>query len=173
MLVLRCTQRLLKGSGFAVEADPPAADVPLGEWYARAIPLPFRGRSVVIYTNTTTFLTVVTLGRALRTTIPSFQERLPALLHRLLLPREWVERHRGGAAEVRIARSVDRRVIGSMTNLANAIWWDADEAVSWDEWDLERLEWRLSEEIMSTTGYHYPRQLAMALATGTELRPLI
>lgn len=173
MIVLRCTQRLLKGSRLPVEADPPAPDVPLGEWYARPIPLPFRGRSLVIYTNTASMLTVVTLGRSLGTTIPSFQERLPALLHRLLLPPEWVERHRDGASEVRIARTVDRRVIGSMTNLANAIWFDAEDAVSWDEWDLDRLEWRLSEEIMSTTRYRYPREIAMALATGTELRPWI
>lgn len=124
-----------------------------------------------MYTNSATLLTVMTRGRALRTTLPSFQERLPALLSRLLHPREWVERHRAGTSDVRIARTVDRRVLGSMTELANRIWFDAQDAPSWDEWDLDHQEWRLSETLLTITDYRRPREIAMALATGTELRP--
>ena len=164
MIVLRCTQRLLKGSGFAVVADPAASDLPLGEWYANVIPLPFPGRSVVMYTSSNTLLTVLAPGRALRTTIPIFQQRLPALLARLQLPAAWVARHAGGAGEVCVAPTANRRVLGSMIDLAKNLRYDASAASSFDRMDLDYLEFRLSEPPMGMTGYRTPHQAVMELA---------
>lgn len=164
MIVLRCTQRLLKRSGFPVVAEPPASELPLGEWYANVIPLPFPGRSVVMYTSSNTLLTVVTPGRALRTTIPIFQQRLPALLTRLRLPAAWVARHAAGASEVCIARTANRRVLGSMIDLANNLRSDAYAASSFDRVDLSYLEFRLSEPPMGMTGYRTPHQAVLELA---------
>lgn len=164
MIVLRCTQRLLKGSGYAVVAEPPASDLPLGEWHVKVISLPFPGRSVVMYTSSNTLLTVVAPGRSLRTTIPIFQQRLPALLARLQLPAAWVARHAAGAAEVCVAPTANRGVLASMIDLAKTLRSDAYAASSFDRVDLNYLEFRLSEPPMGMTGYRTPHQAITELA---------
>jgi hypothetical protein len=164
MIVLRCTRRLLKGSGFLVVAEPPASDLPLGEWYADVVPLPFPGRSVVMYTSSKTLLTVVAPGRALRTTIPIFQQRLPALLSRLQLPAAWVARHAAGASEVCIARTDNRQVLGSMNELAYMMVALAEDASSFGELDLDGLELRLSDTLMGMFGYGRPANITAELA---------
>src|SRR5256885_2856364 len=90
MIVVRATQRLLKSSRVTPEIDPPPADAPLAEWFANVVSLPFPGRMVVMYTSANTLLTLVAPGRVLRTTVPVFVRRLPALLQRLNLPEPWI-----------------------------------------------------------------------------------
>jgi hypothetical protein len=165
MMILRCTQRILKGTAHPVEAEPPPPDVPLGEWYVNAVPLPFRGRGAVMYTSSTTLLTVLASGRTLRTTLPVFQARLPGLLESLDLPAEWVAPHATAAREVRIARTASRRVLGSMTDLAWLLQGYAERWSSFDDVDLGWLELRLAEPPMSMLDYN-PRAAVETLALG-------
>lgn len=167
MLLLRCTQRLLKGSGISPLADPPAATLPLGEWYANRIPLPFRGRTAVLYTSSDTLLSVVVPGRAVRTTLPVFLERMPALLRRLDLPDAWAELHRVPTGDVAYATTASRRVLGSMNDLANQVWFDVEAYPCWEAIDWDEIEERLSTVPLSLLAYSSPDLVARRLASST------
>ena len=165
-MILRCTQRLLKGIGLPIVADPPTPEAALGEWYANAVALPFTGRWVVMYTSASTLLTVVAPGRAVRTTLPVFRERLPRLLRRLGLPDEWVDAQARAVEEVFIARTNNRRVLGSMNDLANQVWHTAAEHHAFQMLDFDRLELELAEVPLSMFRYKHPAAVAADLARG-------
>ncbi|MFL5541091.1 MAG: DUF6933 domain-containing protein [Longimicrobiaceae bacterium] len=163
-MILRCTQRLLKGSGLEIEADPPQPEAVLGEWYAHTVSLPFPGRGLVMYVSANTLLTVLVPGRAVRTTLPVFRQRMPLLLRRLELPGDWVDAQARAAAEVLVARTKDRRVIGSMNEIANLAWAQAEVHSSFESLDLDRLESWLARVPHSMLRYRYPRDVAAELA---------
>ncbi len=165
MLLLRCTQRLLKASGTIPEEDPSPAGGPLDEWYANVAPLPFAGRWVVMFTHAQTLLTVIAPGRVLRTTVPVFRQRLPGLLRRLEIPGEWIAEHAPDEGEARVARTDDRHVLGSMNDLANGIWYGADEAPSFDRLDLGALERELATTPLSFLGRDSPDRAMLKLAS--------
>lgn len=139
-MILRCTQKLLKASGIQpedVELEPEGL---LGEWYATAVELPIRGRSVVMFTSASTLLTVVAPGRVLKSTLPVFRRRLPALLERLFVPSERIAREMSSLGDVRFAKTRDRQIVGCMTDLVNAIQGHAEYAEDPDEFDLNVVE---------------------------------
>ncbi|HYH79520.1 MAG TPA: hypothetical protein VEX86_06975 [Longimicrobium sp.] len=164
MLLLRCTQRLLDASRTIPEQAPAPAEGLLGEWYANVAPLPFPGRWAVMFTHAQTLLTVVAPGRVLRTTVPVFRERLPALLRRLEIPEAWIAEHAPLDGEVRVARTDSRRVLGSMNDLASGIWYGADEAPSFDRLDLATLERDLATTPLTFLGHASPDRAMLGLA---------
>lgn len=153
MVLIRATRRLLAASGRnpkALLSSGPLPDVgPLGTWYANVVSLPHPGRSLVLFTEAETMLSVVAPGRSLRTTLPVFQRRAPALLLRLGLPEPWVEARTDALAEVHVARAgaltVDRTVLGTMNDTVVQIYAHAWAAETFDRLDLDRLEARLAD----------------------------
>jgi len=166
-MILRCTHRLLKGSGIELTPDPPPESAALAEWFANAVPLPFAGRSVVMYTNARTLLTVVASGRAVRTTLPAFRDRLPKLLARLGVAPEWIREQTAALEPVHFTRTNDRRVLGSMNELAYGIWFEALDVGSYDRLDFDQMELRLAETPLSLLpGYESPDLVTRAVAVG-------
>ena len=155
-MILRCTRRLLKGSGLQLTEDPPAPPAALEEWFANVIPLPFPGRFAVMYSSASTLLTVLVPGRAVRTTLAGFRERLPRLLARLSAPPEWVLTQMSALDPVCYARTNNRRVLGSMNDLADETRFWAEDAGSFSGFDLDRMELRLAETPLSMLGYSSP-----------------
>ncbi len=155
MVVLRATRRLLsastgrKGADTLLSEEPSPGVGPLGTWYANGVALPYPGRSLVLFTAADTMLSVVASGRSLRTTIPVFRRRAPLLLLRLGLPGAWIQTRADDLADVHIARAgaqtLDRRVLGTMTDASYQIWAEAEAAGTFDRLDLDRVEDRLAE----------------------------
>jgi hypothetical protein len=139
-MLLRCTQRLLKGSGIVPVADPPVPVGPLEEWYANPVPLRFAGRWIVLYVSASSLLAVVVPGRSLRGTLDGFRVRLPALLRRIGLPDGWIEEHTAQTAEVTIARTANRQLLGFMTHMANTVQFQAEHVRSFAGMDWDELE---------------------------------
>lgn len=166
MIVLRCTRRLLGSGRHPVSTDPAPPTAPLGEWFANAVPLPLPGRWVVMYTSSQTLLTVVVPGRALRTTTAAFQERVPALLHRLGLPAAWIAQQRALMQEITVARTNDRRVLGTMTDLAFQIQHAAQEARAVERIEWDALELALARVPLGMHRYECPQGLVQRVATG-------
>lgn len=164
MILLRATQRLLKQGGISMVPEPPLPTTILGEWYANVVPLPFPGRWIVMYTSANTLLTVVTSGRGLRTTLPVFQQRMPALLRRLRLPDPWVQAQANALEEVYVTRTNNRRVLGSMNDLAYQIRIAAEVTRSFERLDFDCLELDLAEVPLSMLQYQHPSRVAAALA---------
>ena len=122
---------------------------PLGTWYANTVALPYPGRSLVLFTAADTMLSVVASGRSLRTTLPVFRRRVPVLLLRLRLPGEWIQARADDLADVHVARAgaqtLDRTVLGTMTDASYQIWAEAQAAGTFEGLDLDRVEDRLAQ----------------------------
>jgi hypothetical protein len=149
MILLRGTRRLLKGAS-ALLSDGPLPEVgPLGTWYANTVALPYPGRSLVLFTAADTMLSVVASGRSLRTTLPVFRRRVPVLLLRLGLPGEWIQARADELADIHVApagaQTLDRTVLGTMTDASYQIWAEAGAAGTFDGLDLDRIEDRLAQ----------------------------
>jgi hypothetical protein len=159
MIVIRATQRLLKNSGIMPAAEPPETTSVLGDWFATAMVLPGR-RPVVLYVSSATLLAVLVPGRAIHTALPAFRTRLRALLTRLGLSGEWVDRVIEEAAEHVIARTDSRRMLGIMNDIVASMPYYGDES-------LDELELRLGDTPYSAPenpGYLFPRTATANLA---------
>lgn len=169
MIVLRCTQRVLRGSGITPAPDPSPPTAALGEWYANALSLPFRGRSLVLFTESQTLLTVLAPGRVLRTTVPLFQERAPALLRRLRIPEPWTSKQQENMQEISFARTASRSILGFMNDIGQHIWFAAEATHSFEELDLDALEVSLAGVLHRVSGdYHRPVDLLGDLIGGDQ-----
>jgi hypothetical protein len=151
MILIRCTQRLLKSSPLKPVADPQPPTSPLGEWYANAIPLPFPGRWLTLYVHAGTLLAVVASGRTLGGTLDAFRLRLPPLLRRLGAPEAWIQARQTELAEVVVAPTADRRILGFMTDMRRMIAFDAEDAGSFAMLNLDVVEDQLAECPFSIT----------------------
>lgn len=176
MVTVRATRRLLpaRSNAALLASSPPLpAPGPLGTWVANVVALPYPGRSVVLFTAADTLLSVVASGRSLRTTLPVFQRRVPVLLLRLGLPGPWIQARADALAVVHVARvgaqTADRRVLGSMNDLAVHIHAMAHDAGSFDRLDFDGVEDRLARVLLSALGasprdYGHPVDAVAALA---------
>ena len=179
MILIRGTRKLLKGTR-GLLSDGPLPEVgPLGTWYANPVPLPYPGRSLVLFTAADTMLSVVAPGRSLRTTLPVFQRRVPALLLRLGLPGAWIQARADALADVYVARaearSVDRMVLGTMTDASYQIRAEAAAAGAFERLDLDRVEDGLAETPLGAlrsaqSSHGFPAD-AVAYLAETLLKP--
>ena len=156
MITVRATRRLVLARSTAAgprpSDEPQSDDGPLGTWVANIVPLPFPGRTLVLFTAADTLLSVVAPGRSLRTTLPIFQRRVPQLLKRLGLPEPWIQARTGDLAGVQLARvgtsTADRRVLGTMIDCAVHLRAEALAAGAYEHLDLDRLEDRLASVLV-------------------------
>ena len=174
--MLQATRRLLKGSDALSGSDVSSVEGPLSTWYATTVALPYPSRSVVLFTSAETLVSVVAPGRSLRTTLPVFQQRVPRLLRRLRVLEAWVAARAVDLAQVHVtragARTTDRRVLGTMTDLRHQVRADAAAAGGFDRLDLDAVEDGLAEvplTILGTRGgsprsHGTPREAIAALA---------
>lgn len=151
MILVRCTRRLLKSSPIAAATDPPTPASPLGEWYANTVSLPFPGRWVTLYVHAQTLLAVVARGRTLGTTLDGFRHRLPLLLRRLGTPEPWIDARRPELAEVVVAPTANRRILGFMNDMQRSIAFRAEDAGSFVALDLDAVEDELAEKPYGVT----------------------
>ena len=174
MVLIRGTRRLLAASTGRKGAPPllsggPVPDVgPLGSWYANTVPLPYPGRSLVLFTAADTLLSVVAPGRSLRTTLPVFQSRVPLLLLRLGLPGAWIQARADAFADVHVARAgaqtADRQVLGTMVDAAYLIRAEAEAVGGYERFDLDLVEDRLAQVPLGALGYGRPADAVARLA---------
>src|SRR5690606_12743645 len=164
-VLIRCTHRLLKNVEVAGEQLPASAFL-LGEWYANAVPLPFRGRWLVLFVHASTLLTVLLPGRSLRATLPAFRPRVAALLQRLGASPGWIAQHWHRDEHVTFGRTADRRVVGTMNELAFQAQTAAEWAGSFDQLDFTELELQLAETPLSLIRYAHPAGVAQKLFSG-------
>lgn len=187
MVSLRITRRLLSASsgrkrgsrvrdeGALLSDGPPPEPGPLGTWYVNVVALPYPGRSLVLFTAADTMLSVVASGRSLRTTVPVFQRRVPILLLRLGLPGAWIQARAGDLADVHVARAgaqtLDRTVLGTMTDASYQIRAEAEAAGTFDRLDLDAVEDGLAQVPLGAlrsehSSHGFPADAVAELARG-------
>ncbi len=144
--------------------EPPPSTGRLGDWYVHLVR--FGRPEFAIATNERSLLTVLLPARALRTTLaPNLRAAVGSLLESLDVPREAVAREIAAMEPVAFGRATNRRVLGSMNDLA----FQASVQLARGD-DLLTISRRLADTPMSAIGtkrgdYGYPREVARELLT--------
>ena len=150
MIIIRCTQKLLKLSKIKPEQEISAPDAPLGEWYANVISLTYPGQSAVIYTHNPSRLTVIVKGRSIKTTIEKFEPCLLKLLQRLGADDYLLKTQQVRMREVHIGKTESRSLLGSMNDIVFQIQNEAMRAGRIENLSLDYLENALSTCLFSS-----------------------
>lgn len=162
-MIALCCSRIVR-SRLGVTTWPPVAPEPttrLGNWYVHLVRL--GPQQVVLATSERSLLTVSLPARALRTTIEgNLRVAVKQLLLALNIPLEIVSRELGEMQQVLIAPAANRRVVGSMNELAFHL------GVRHDQFsDPVEMAVSLSGIPMSAVGsksrYGIPREVARSL----------
>jgi len=151
----------------------PVSDGRLGEWYANVKSLPFRGKSVVIFFNVNTYLTILVPGQGSksRKSLPEFVERTGRLLERLNVPQSLIDEEMAAMQEIRLLKTDSRSILGSMNDVRHHL--DAfinhHRISSAEELDWDRQEMIMTERIYGAInkrpsgGAFYPKDLVERL----------
>src|SRR6267142_7166233 len=123
MLVLRCTQRLLKRRPGPVQERQDALVPRLGDWHANLIRLAHS--PIVLCVNDISLLTILVPGRDFPNFVPAFQNRLAGRLGRMGLPTETISAERAAMEIVQIQPSNSRSVLASMNDFVRHLKWRA------------------------------------------------
>jgi hypothetical protein len=158
MLVLRCTQKLLeKNPGPGTDHKDSLKPV-LGDWHAKLIRL---GHSpVVLCANDLSLLAILVRGKDFPRFVLSFRDRLASRLRRMGVSEQAITEELAAMEIVRIAKSNNRSVLGSMNDFVRHLRWKVDNDLDISQSD--ELENMLSEIPMGALKYQYPVEAAMA-----------
>lgn len=116
LFTIRCTQKLLDRLAVEPVAEPEEPTTALGNWYANLIRV---GRTqVILAVSERTLLPVVLPAREARSMARRLTDALEPMLLCLNVPAEDVVAERSAMARCGIAKTADRRVLGSLKELA-------------------------------------------------------
>lgn len=154
MTTIRCTQKLLKE--LRTQADPEATADDSG-WHANL--LLFERRKCVLFTYDETLFSFFLCGLT-RPDFARFSEVFDQGLFKALLQLDFgqaqVERMLNKTSEIRLAKTNNRGVLGSMNNMKQMLVWSisaADGLENFGQADLTRL---LNKTPSKAIGYDYP-----------------
>ena|SRR6267143_763112 len=158
MLVLRCTQKLLKRNPGPANGGQDTLLPTLGSWHANLIRLAHS--PVVLCVNDASLLTVLVPGRDFSNFVSAFQDRLTERLGRMGLSEDTISFERAAMEIVQIQPSNSRSVLASMNDFARHLKFKVGGRFSL--FDANALEDMLSEIPMGALKYCYPVEVAAA-----------
>jgi len=158
MLVLRCTQKLLKRNLGSTTGQPDALVPMLGNWHANLIRLAYS--PIVLCVNDLSLLAILVPGRDFSNLVSAFQNRLVQRLRRIGLSQESISIEQAAMDMIQIQPSNNRSVLASMNDLVRHLKWKVGNRFSFAE--ANALEDMLSEIPMGALKYHFPIEVAAA-----------
>lgn len=158
MLVLRCTQKLLKRNPGPNLPGQDAFVPVLGNWHANLIRL--AKSPIVLCVNDSSLLAILVPGRDFSNFVSAFQNRLAKRLGRMGLAADIISAERAAMEIVRIQPSNSRSVLASMNDFVRHLKWRAGNHFDFSSADA--LEDMLSETPMGALKYHYAVEVAAA-----------
>ena len=166
MVTLRCTRLVRERLHLPRQTvpEPLPSTGRLGDWYVHLVH--FGRPEFAIATSERSLLTVLLPARALRTTlVTNLRGAVGSLLESLGVPAEALAREINAMEPVTFGRASNRRVLGSMNELA----FQASVLLARGD-DLLTISRRLADTPMSAIGakrwdYGYPRKVAYELLT--------
>lgn len=164
MLTIRCTRVVLTRLHLTGRLpEPPRSTGALGDWYLHLVR--FGSKQFALATSERSLLTVLLPARELRTRlVPNLRASVCTLLEMLSLPHATIQCEIAAMEPVAFGRATNRRVLGSMNDLA----FQASVHLAHDGHDLLALSSRLARTPMSAIGpkpgaLGFPDQVACAL----------
>jgi hypothetical protein len=158
MITIYCTKKLLERSGLPAESLVLEPTTALGNWHADYL---FVGRSrFLMFVSDNSRLAVVTSAREARLLAGHLTQGLAALLDRLGVSQEWIQAEVREMAEVHIAPTRSRSVLGTMTVYKYQM-----EGMLEEPGEMNPLEisLALSEILAGPLQYRQPREVALDL----------
>lgn len=159
MITLRCTKKLQQHLGVKPEPEDVEPTSALGDWYGNLIFMP-QSWPLILISNERTMLSVLLRHDA--NVLAEFKQRVIALLRRLELPTEAIEREAFHLQQIRIGKTKSRRVLGSMndaTVMTEAIRFESSRGPA----TLEKVEDRLAENLYTMLKYTPPTDMVREL----------
>lgn len=120
MLVLRCTQKLLKRIG-KPDADPPQSTTVLGDWFAQPLSVG-RGRYILLASEHSR-LPILMPAKDAKNLHRNFPDALAEMLFALGIPTEVDEREVEACDDIVIAATNNRSVLGTLNDYTNMLQW--------------------------------------------------
>ena len=158
MLVLRCTQKLLKKSPGPPSGQSDALVPTLGNWHANLIRL--ANSPIVLCVNDVSLLPILIPGKNFPHFVSAFRERLAGRLGRIGLPHDRISVEQAAMEIVQVQPTNNRSVLGSMNDLVRHLKWRM--GTHFDFREANQLEDMLSEIPMGSLKYEYPIEVAAA-----------
>jgi hypothetical protein len=133
MLVLRCTQKLLKRIGTA-DADPPQSTTALGDWFAQ--PLSVGHQRFVLLASEHSRLPILMPARDVKHLADNFPEALFGMLLAVGVPISAVEREVEACDDIVIAATNNRSVLGTLNDYSRMLQWTMPKRPNADLMDV-------------------------------------
>lgn len=164
MVVFRCTRKLLRHVEHTAghQSEAAKSTTRLGDWFANVLSV--RRQHVVLAVSGVTLLPVLVTAAPYKTMIPRFVEAVGQVLQALNVDDAKIAAEHEGMQDVIVAKTNDRRVLGSMTDFANML------DVYLDERTLTEVALHLAEAPCSPIGMKSPREATVALFSTPALR---
>jgi hypothetical protein len=167
MIAIRCTQLVRTRLALPPSLpEPPSPTAALGDWYVHLLRLGHQ--QAIMATSERSLLTVLLPARGLRKSlVPNLRLAVRNVLVSLDIPARAVQREIAEMEPAALAKAVNRRVIGSINELAYQLFGCVEQTD-----DPLELALRLSDTPMSAIGsksmYGIPREVAreLLLASG-------
>jgi hypothetical protein len=143
MIILHVVQKLLNTSRLqpAMYISEPSENQHLHSWYAKLVSTGFAGRQLVMYIHEPSLLLVLTRGKTITTTLPSFYSRLPQLLKRNDFNEAFIEQEMRLVQEgYVVSKTNSRRMLGSMNAITENIGYSCRMYPSYDLVNLDKIE---------------------------------
>jgi len=119
----------------------PSENQYMHSWYAKLVSTGFAGKQIVMYVHEPSLLIVLTGGKSINTTLPSFYNRLPALLKRNHFKQEFIEREMQLLREgFVVSKTNSRSMLGSMNAITENIEGNFRSSPSYDLINLDKIE---------------------------------
>ena len=119
----------------------PSENQHLHAWYAKLLSTGFPGKMLVMYVHEPSLLLVLTRGKSINTTLPSFYSRLPDLLQRNNFKQEFINREMEWMKEgYVISRTNSRSMLGSMNAITVNIEISCQVSPLYDLINLDKIE---------------------------------
>ena len=156
MLIIRCTQKLLKRNPGSANIGQDSLVPTLGSWHANLIWLAHS--PTVLCVNDCSLLTLIIPGRNFPHFGSAFRDRLTQRLKRMNLVEATISMERAAMEIVQIQPSNSRSVLASMNDFARHLKFRVGDRFHFE--DADALEDRLSETPIGALEYRYPVEVA-------------
>jgi hypothetical protein len=158
VVVLRCTQKLLKRLGPPVEVIEPSTNA-LGDWFAT--PLSVGHQRFILLISERSRLPVLMPGRDVKHLAKNFPGSLAHVLLELEVPPSAIMREVEASRDAVIAKTNNRSLLGTLSDFSNMLWYHMQRH---DEVDLVEMALRLAHSpAQRLRPSHFPDQVTRML----------
>ena len=165
VVVLRCTQKLLRRLGVTDPKDELTSTTALGDWYGNL--LFTRPVRILLFISEVSRLPVLLPARDLTTLTSRFPSAVSELLQELGVEPTSIAQEREVMSEVVFGTTRSRSILGSLNDFAYHLKW---ALATEPQLSLCELALKLSEIPSGPLGYEQPREVACRLLGANETR---